>query len=141
MNQLYMSNQHLSPGTARSYADMLLRFAPTHMIVYPSSMAVFAAAVLDQGLSIPKMKVIISNAEPLTAAHRTLIEEACGCPVRESYGMCEMAAAGSECSEGRLHIWPRPDTGKSCRTLTIDPAQQGRWDGSSRPAFSTKTCP
>jgi phenylacetate-CoA ligase len=69
-------------------------------------MAIFAAQVLEEGLSMPRLRVVITNAERVSAAQRQLIEEACRCEVRESYGMCEMVGAASECAAHRLHVWP-----------------------------------
>lgn len=106
LNQLYLSCYHLSARTAELYAAELVRWAPTHMIVYPSSMSVLAAAVLDAGLLMPDLRVVLTNAEGLSREQRDLIEAACRCKARETYGMCEMVAAGSECGHDRLHLWP-----------------------------------
>ena len=44
-----------------------------------------------------------------TSIERDTISAAFSCPVRETYGMAEIAAAASECEHGSLHQWP--DTG------------------------------
>jgi len=62
--------------------------------------------LLRQGRRDLKMKVVITNAEPLFDHQRRTIAEAFQCPVRETYGMTELVAAASECPAGRLHQWP-----------------------------------
>jgi phenylacetate-CoA ligase len=49
---------------------------------------------------------VITNAEPLTPWQRQAIREGLCDQVRETYGMAEIAAAGSECVQGALHEWP-----------------------------------
>jgi phenylacetate-CoA ligase len=48
----------------------------------------------------------VTNAEPLFDYQRQTIAEAFQCPVRDTYGMAELVAAGSECPSGTLHLWP-----------------------------------
>lgn len=106
LKQLYLSTHHLSPQNARWYVEALRHYTPTHMIAYPSSASVLAAAILDQGLIPPTLKVVFSNAEPLLDAHRDVISQAFQCPVRNTYGMGEIVAAASECEHGTMHLWP-----------------------------------
>lgn len=106
LNQLYLSTHHLSLKNAKHYVEALLRFGTTHMVVYPSSAGVLAAAILEQGLEPPPLKVIISNAELLTDQQREVISTAFRCPVRNTYGMAENVVAASECECGNLHVWP-----------------------------------
>lgn len=106
LHQLYLSTHNLSPATVGDYVAELRRFAPTHLVVYPSAAAFLACLVLDAGLQAAGPRVVIANAEPVTAGQRALIEEAFACPVRETYGMAEMAAGASECEAGTLHLWP-----------------------------------
>lgn len=105
LNQLYMSTHHLSPGTAGTYIKKLLDFEPSHMVVYPSSAVILATAILEQKLSPPPIKVIFSNAEPLTEEQRIIIEQAFGCRVVNTYGMGEYLTGASECLEGQMHLW------------------------------------
>ncbi len=104
MHQLYLSSHNLSASTAGDYARMFQRFAPTHVVAYPSAAAHLARVGLDAGCSAHGPRVVIANAEPVTDAQRALIETYFGCPVRETYGMAEMVAAASECEAGTLHF-------------------------------------
>ncbi|MBL8778099.1 MAG: phenylacetate--CoA ligase family protein [Acidimicrobiales bacterium] len=106
LHQLYLSTHNLTPTTVGEYVTALARFAPTHLVVYPSAAAFLARLALDAGLRMTGPRVVIANAEPVSAGQRALIEEAFGCPVRETYGMAEMAAGASECEAGTLHLWP-----------------------------------
>lgn len=106
LRQLYLSTYHLSEESAVAYVDKLRRFAPTHMIVYPSSAAILASAMLERDMLPPRLKAIFSNAELLKPQQRHLISRAFRCPVINTYGMGEMVSAASECAEGRLHLWP-----------------------------------
>lgn len=106
LHQLYLSSHNLSPSTAADYASKLRRFAPTHVVAYPSAAAHLARLGLDAGEQAHGPRVVIANAEQVTDAQRALIEAYFGCPIRETYGMAEMAAAASECEAGTLHLLP-----------------------------------
>lgn len=104
LHQLYLSSHNLSASTTGDYARMLRRFAPTHVVAYPSAAAHLARVGLDAGWNAHRPRVFIANAEPVTECQREVIEAYFGCPVRETYGMAEMVAAASECEAGTLHF-------------------------------------
>jgi phenylacetate-CoA ligase len=106
LRQLYLSTHHLSARNAPAYAQAIAKFRPTHMVVYPSSAAVLANHLLEQGLSLPRIKAVFTNAEYLSSETRDLISRAFNCPVRNTYGMGEVLAGASECPEGTMHLWP-----------------------------------
>lgn len=104
--QLYMSSYHLAPGAVATYLDALRAYRIRYVLGYASSMYALAHAALELGLDAPRLEVAISNAEPLFEHQRQAIRQAFGCPVRDTYGMSEIVAAGSECEAGSLHTWP-----------------------------------
>lgn len=106
MNQLYCSTYHLRPQTALDYRNALTKFKVQYLYGYSSSLSSLAQFLKDQRLAPPKLKVIITNAEPLYQHQRELIESVFRCPVRETYGMAEMVAGASQCEIGNMHIWP-----------------------------------
>ncbi|QQS42006.1 MAG: phenylacetate--CoA ligase family protein [Acidobacteriota bacterium] len=106
LNQLYMSSYHLSAESAPAYVEALRKYGITYVLGYPSAIESLARESIRQGIAAPELKVAIANAEPLFEHQREAISEAFGCPVRETYGMAEIAAAASECEEGSLHQWP-----------------------------------
>jgi phenylacetate-CoA ligase len=106
LNQLYLSSYHLAPQHAPAYLDALRRRGVTYLLGYPSAIYRLAQLAAAQGLQAPQFKVVISNAEPLYAHQRALIGTVFDCPVRDTYGMAELAAAASECEAGSMHLWP-----------------------------------
>jgi phenylacetate-CoA ligase len=52
------------------------------------------------------MAVAITNAEPVFEHQRSTIAQAFNCPVRETYGMAETVVCATECTAGKLHLWP-----------------------------------
>ncbi len=104
--QLYLSAYHLAPKTTDAYLRALKSHGVEHLLGYPSGMAALARMALDEGCKGPKLRAVLSNAEPLFEHQRRDIEEVFDCPVRDSYGMAELACAASECRDGSLHLWP-----------------------------------
>ena len=106
LNQFYFSTFHISKKTVNWYVEKINKFEPTHLFVYPSSLAFLSRLILDAHIEVKSPKVIITNAEPLLEVQRNVIQEAFNCPVRSSYGMAEIVAAASECKYGNTHYWP-----------------------------------
>lgn len=106
LRQLYMSSYHLAPRFLPHYLEALKRYRITYLLGYTSSLEALARAALETGAAVPGLRVALTSAEPLLPSQRATIEEAFGCPVRETYGMSEMVAAAGECEAGTLHRWP-----------------------------------
>lgn len=105
LNQLYMSAYHLAPDFLVSYLDALVNYKVKYVLGYSSALYSLAKEALRRNDKRVKLDVVISNAEPLYDYQRRAIQTAFSCPVRETYGMAEIAAAGGECEKGRLHQW------------------------------------
>ncbi len=105
LHQLYMSVYHLTDDTTASYLKALQDHRIHYLYGYTSALVDLAVRTRRLGCDIPPLACAITNAEPITAEQRKLIEEGLGCPVKETYGMAEMVAAASECNHGRLHWW------------------------------------
>lgn len=106
LNQLYMSSYHLAPDLMGSYLDALSRYRITYLYGYSSSLYALAQTALESGRKDLRMAVALTCAEPLYEYQRGAIAQAFDCPVRETYGMAEIVAMASECTSGRLHLWP-----------------------------------
>jgi phenylacetate-CoA ligase len=106
LNQLYMSSYHLAPDLISHYLKALSQYRVTYLLGYPSSLFALAQEALRLGASDLKIKVAITNAEPLYDYQREAISKAFQCPVYETYGMAEIVAAASECQQSELHLWP-----------------------------------
>ena len=87
--QVYFSAFHLSPATADRYLDGLRQHRPVWMTGYTNSIYQLARMALDQGLSVPPIKAVITTSEPLTEDMRSVIEEAFRTRVFEEYGTVE----------------------------------------------------
>jgi phenylacetate-CoA ligase len=118
LHQLYMSSYHLAQDFIPHYIDAIHFHKVTYLEGYPSSMYSLARFSLERGIDPPEFRVALSYAEPLFQYQSEAIARAFRCPVRNTYGMAEIACAASECREGVLHLWPevgmvevlRPDT-------------------------------
>jgi phenylacetate-CoA ligase len=106
MHQLYLSALDISERNAPAYAAAMVEHSVRYLHGYPSAMHALAVAIERSGAPAPKLQVAISNAEPLLDHQRAAIGRVFGCPVRDTYGMTEIVAGGSECHAGRLHVWP-----------------------------------
>lgn len=106
LRQLYLSSYHLAPAHVAAYLGAIARHRVVYLMGYPSAMAALARLTQDAGLEAPRLRVALSNAEPLDERQRGAIEAVFGGPVRDSYGNAELAAAASECASGTLHLWP-----------------------------------
>jgi len=104
--QLYMSAYHLAPALLPAYLDALREYRITYLFGYSSGLHALAEAALRLKRTDVRLAVAISNAEPLLTHQRQAIEAAFRCPVRETYGLAEIVAGGSECERGNLHLWP-----------------------------------
>jgi phenylacetate-CoA ligase len=105
LKQLYMSSYHLAPDLVPSYLAAMARYRVTYIYGYASALYALAESVRHVPHDL-KLKVVITNAEPLYEYQRRVIASAFGCPVRETYGMAEVVMAGGECEHRRMHLWP-----------------------------------
>lgn len=106
LRQLYISCYHLFPEYAADTLEAVRKSRAVYLLGYTSSLYFIACEILEQSLTPPPLKVVITNAEPLNTFQKEKMEKAFRCPVRETYGMAEMSAAASECEKGTLHLWP-----------------------------------
>ncbi|NOT49403.1 MAG: phenylacetate--CoA ligase family protein [Acidobacteria bacterium] len=104
LNQLYMSALHIRPDFLSHYLDAIRRYKIVYLYGYSSSLYWLALAALDNNITLD-LKVVLTNAEPLYDYQREAMQQAFNCPVRETYGLCEMVCAMSECEFGRMHLW------------------------------------
>jgi phenylacetate-coenzyme A ligase PaaK-like adenylate-forming protein len=106
LRQLYMSTYHLAPHLIEHYLDALVQYRIQYLFGYTSSVFALAQEMIRLNRRDIKLKVVITEAEPVFEHQRRVISEAFQCPVRETYGMGEIVTAASECPEGTLHEWP-----------------------------------
>ncbi|RQW03236.1 phenylacetate--CoA ligase family protein, partial [candidate division KSB1 bacterium] len=105
LKQLYMSSYHLKSDLLDYYIDALAKYDVRYLYGFTSSLYSLAKGMLAHHVKLA-IKVVISYAQPLLDYQRDVLARAFECPVHETYGMTEIAAAASECHAGRLHLWP-----------------------------------
>lgn len=106
MRQLYLSSYHLAPQWIGHYVEELRRFRPVYLWGYSSALYTLGQECVRLGVRDLRFRVVLTNAEPLFAHQREVIEEAFDAPVRETYGVSENVVAAGECEEGRMHWFP-----------------------------------
>jgi phenylacetate-CoA ligase len=83
----------------------LLRNEPDYLLTYPSNLAALAAATRDAGLRPTRLRDVTTMAEVLPAETRTLVREAWGVPIRDTYSAKEIGYMALQCPEHEhLHI-------------------------------------
>jgi phenylacetate-CoA ligase len=123
------ASYHLAEKNIEYYINAINEYRLIYLWGYSSSLTTIAQTIIKKGIKPPKLKVIISNAEPLFQYQRELISKAFKCPVRNTYGMSEMVAAASECNFGVLHLWPAVgivEILKDDSDETVKPGETGR---------------
>ncbi|NMC16573.1 MAG: phenylacetate--CoA ligase family protein [Chloroflexi bacterium] len=104
--QVYFSAFHLKPKTAARYVDALRKHKITWLTGYAVSFYLLAKYILDQNLSVPPLKAVITTSEKLTPDMRAVMQAAYRCRIFEEYSTVETALFASECEHGRLHVSP-----------------------------------
>jgi phenylacetate-CoA ligase len=104
--QVYFSAFHLRPDTAHQYVEALHRHKIQWGTGYAVSFYLLARFMLENSITAPNLKAIITTSEKLTPEMRSVMEKAYGCKVYEEYSTVENAIFASECEYGRLHVSP-----------------------------------
>lgn len=102
--QAYFSAFHLRADTAQFYLDALRRHGIQWMTGYAVSYYLLARFILENKLSVPPLKAIITTSEKVTPEMRAVMEQAFGCRVFEEYSTVENVLFASECEAGKLHV-------------------------------------
>ena len=85
---------------ARSFG----RVRPKAILGYASTIARFAAFLVNKGQTIGGIKGAFTTAEKLYRPQREAIERAFGCKVYDCYGSSEIQNIAAECPQGRMHV-------------------------------------
>jgi len=106
MKQLYLSSYHITPENIIHYLSALKKYKIKYLLGYVSSIYNLANEGLKQGLEFPGLSLVITNAEPLFAHQRPIIEKAFKCKVIQTYSGCEFAFSANEDLNQDMYIWP-----------------------------------
>jgi phenylacetate-CoA ligase len=104
--QVYLSAFHLRPDTAPVYVRALRRHRVQWLTGYAVSFYLLGQMILDQKLSPPPLKAVVTTSEKLTDDMRLVMERAYRCRVYEEYSSVENSVFASECEFGSLHVSP-----------------------------------
>lgn len=121
LSQLYLSSYHLAPDLIPYYLDAIAKHRVEYIFGYCSSLYALAQGIIASGRTDIRMRVAITNAEPLFDYQRDAIGRAFQCPVRETYGNSEGVSHASECEAGKRHFWPELGTVEVLDGLTSLP--------------------
>lgn len=102
----YCSIYHLAAANLPHYVAFLRSYRPTLVMGYPSALGAVAAYAVENGVSLPPARAVITTSETLSENVRTQIETAWGCRVYDRYGAVECCVFASQCEEGRYHVAP-----------------------------------
>jgi phenylacetate-coenzyme A ligase PaaK-like adenylate-forming protein len=104
--QIYYSPYHLRSETVATYAEALWTHRPDWMTGYAGAIHEFARLALEQGVPCPRLRAVITSAEPVPPRLREDVFRAFGCQVNEEYGLIEGVCHVLECPAGSLHSSP-----------------------------------
>ncbi|HYO47546.1 MAG TPA: phenylacetate--CoA ligase family protein [Gemmatimonadota bacterium] len=88
---------------ASRLARALDRWQPAALVGYPTMLEQLAIEQREGRLALD-LALAVSVSEWIEPAARRRIEEAFGCPLRDSYATSEFLAVGFECPRGWLHV-------------------------------------
>jgi phenylacetate-CoA ligase len=104
--QTYFSAYHISPSTAPSYLEGMLRHRVEYMTGYAMSNFLLAKMFEEQSLDAPDLKAVIVSSEKLTPEMRELLDRVYRCRTYDSYSGVEACGLISENPRGELMSSP-----------------------------------
>lgn len=104
--QAYFSAFHLRADTASFYVEAMRKHGIQWLTGYAVSYYLLAKFILEEKLSAPPLKAVVTTSEKTTPEMREVMEAAYGCRVYEEYSTVENVLFASECERGKLHVSP-----------------------------------
>jgi phenylacetate-CoA ligase len=102
---VFLDAGHVTEAGLRAFDCALKRFRPRVLLAYAQSAVLFARYLQARGLIPYAPRAVITSAEVLEPAQRTLLESVFGCPVFNRYGCRETSVVASECTaHDGLHV-------------------------------------
>ena len=105
MKELILSTYHLSPETAKIYAQTIKEYGAKAIAGYPSAVHLLARICVDAHIELT-LQAALTSSETLTESMRKTIEQAFNCKVFDFYGSAERVCYIFTCEHGRYHIIP-----------------------------------
>jgi len=104
--QLYLSSYHVSPATAKCYAEAIQAYGCEWITGYGSAIAALAESALADGVANTQLRTAIVSGDTLFPAMRSSIETFFQCRCFDHYGQAEGVAMAMECARGKMHVIP-----------------------------------
>jgi phenylacetate-CoA ligase len=103
--QLVLDAGHLTEAKLDEFAEALKRYRPRVLLAYARAVVLLARYLRWRGADAYQPQAIVTSAEVLEDADRTLVEDVFGCPVFNRYGCREVSVIASECPAHQgMHI-------------------------------------
>jgi phenylacetate-CoA ligase len=100
-----LSSYDLSTRTMTSYVQQIINLRPAVLVSYPGPLERFAEFCLENSVTFPSLRGIITSAETLWPHQRSTIEAAFDVPVLDRYGCREFGIIAQECQcHTGLHV-------------------------------------
>lgn len=84
--------------------EILVQFAPTMIYGFPSYLLALADTAAEVGVALPRVPLICTSSEMLTAVARSKLEKAFEGRLVDVYGSTEFKEIAIQCAQGRYHI-------------------------------------
>lgn len=105
-NQLYVCAHYLEESNLADILKSMKKFRPSFIQGHPSAVSIIAEYIKKQNVNMP-VKAVFTTSENLYSDQRNVIEDAFQCKVFDTYGMGEMVAMASECTQHNgYHLAP-----------------------------------
>ncbi len=104
LRRLMLNSGQIAVFRARELARAIRKYRPKYLKGAASTVYFLALCLKEAGINDLSFKAIFSVNEVLTPQYRSMAESVFNCPVLDSYGHMEGAAAISQCLEGGYHI-------------------------------------
>ena len=105
---LYLSSYHLTEKNMPKYIDEILKFEPSYIQAYPSSLSMLSLYMKENSIQpFPSVKLVMCSSEILMPFQRKLITEVLQVPLCNLYGNTEHSVIGSNCKiSDYFHLYP-----------------------------------
>jgi phenylacetate-CoA ligase len=101
-----LSAFEMSPANLLQFTQRIKKFRPRMLFGYPSSLALLAEYIVDNGYRVDDLgvRVVFVTSECLYEHQRKAIEGAFGAPVANGYGGRDAGFIAHQCPQGSMHI-------------------------------------
>jgi phenylacetate-CoA ligase len=104
-HRLLVSSFHLTAESLPGILGEIRDFAPDAVEGWPSSLALLASLLDDDGSRLP-VQAVITSSEWMGRARRSLLESVFDAPIVDHYGQTERVSLAGNCEHGGYHQFP-----------------------------------